>query len=82
MTRTVTIRFVGEKGRAYHYLKLGPADVANPLEREFQGGDEVRVQIQPNALNPDCVDLTFEDMQLAIEVPRDFFVIVEEENGR
>jgi hypothetical protein len=78
MAESVLIRFVGESGRTRHFLKLGPADVWNPPEREFQGGDEIRVQIQPNALSPDCVDLTFEDGRFAIEVPRDFFVIVEE----
>jgi hypothetical protein len=78
MAESVLIRFVGERGKAYHFLKLGPADVWNPPEREFQGGDEIRVQIQVNVINPNCVDLTFENGQFAIEVPRDFFVIVEE----
>ena len=78
MAESVLIRFVGERGKAYHFLKLGPAVDWNPPEREFQGGDEITVQIQPNAINPNCVDLTFEDGQLAIEVSRDFFVIVGE----
>jgi hypothetical protein len=78
MAEPVLIRFVGERGKAHHFLKLGPADVWNPPEREFQGGDEVMVQIQPNAINPNCVDMTFEDGRFAIEVPREFFVIVEE----
>jgi len=78
MDDPVLIRFVGERGKSHHFLKLGPVDVWNPPEREFQGGDEVMAQIRPNAINQDCVDLTFEDGQFAIEVPREFFVIVEE----
>lgn len=78
MAESVLIRFIGERGRAHHFLKLGPVEVWNPPEREFRGGDEISVQIQPNALNPDCVDLIIEDGQCAIEVPKDFFVIVEE----
>jgi hypothetical protein len=81
MTHAV-IRFVGEPGEAYYYLKLGPMDNPNPPEREFQGGDEINVQIQPTAGKLNCVDLTFEDEQVAIEVPRDFFVIVRETDGR
>ena len=78
MADSVLIRFVGERGKAHHFLKLGPVEVWNPPEREFQGGDEITVQIHPNAINPDCVDLTFDDGQYAIEVPKDFFVIIEE----
>lgn len=78
MTESLLIRFAGERGKACCFLKLGPVDVCNPPEREFQGGDEVRVQIQANAKNLNCVDLRFEDGQFAIEVPREFFVIVEE----
>ena len=76
------IRFVGEQGAAYHYLKLGPLGNANPPERQFQGGEEAAVQIQPTAGKSDCVDLTFEDGQIALEVPCDFFVIVRELDGR
>ena len=82
MTNSAVIRFVGEKGETYHYLKLGPMDIPNPPEREFQGGEEITVQIQPTPGKPDGVDLTFEDGQFAIEVPKDFFVIVEETDGR
>jgi hypothetical protein len=82
MAKTVLIRFVGEKGSTYHYLKLGPVDVANPPERTFEGGDEVKVLILLNSVNPDCVDLTFADGEFAIEVPRDFFEIVGQINGR
>ncbi len=77
MAEFVLIRFAGEKEKACHFLKLGPTDVWSPPEREFQGGDEIMVQIQPNAINANCVDLTFEDGQFAIEVPKEFFVIVE-----
>ncbi len=76
------IRFVGEPGAAYHFLKLGPVDNPDPPEREFQGRDEVIVRIQSTAGKEDCVDLTFEDGQFAIEVPCDFFVIVRELDGR
>ncbi len=82
MTKSAVIRFIGERGRAYYYLKLGPSDVEKPPQREFQGGDEVRVRIQPNAINEECVDLTFEDGQFAIEVSRDYFVIFDEIDGR
>ncbi len=44
------IRFVGEPGAAYHFLKLGPVNNPDPPEREFQGGDEVIVRIQSTAL--------------------------------
>jgi hypothetical protein len=76
------IRLVGERGAAYHFLKLGPVGDPHPPEREFQGGDEVIVRIQATAGTDDCVDLMFEDGQFAIEVPCDFFVIVRELDGR
>lgn len=79
MPAFVSIRFVGERGNDCHILKVGPTGVWQPPEREFQGGDEIMVEIRPNALSPDCVDLTFEDGLIAIEVPRDFFAIVAEE---
>ena len=82
MANTTLIRFVGKKGRQCYFLKLGPTDVEKPPEREFQAGDEIRVQIRPNSLNGDCVDLTFDDGQFAIEVSREFFEIVEEKQGR
>jgi hypothetical protein len=80
--RTVLIRFVGERGKAYHYLKLGPMDLANPLEREFQGGDEVLVRLEDTPGKPDCVDICFEEGEFAIEVPKEFFEIVDDMPGR
>ncbi len=76
MAETVLIRFAGKRGKTSYILKLGP-QVSDPPERRFEGGDEASVQFRPNALSPDCVDLTFEDGEFAIEVPREFFVIVE-----
>jgi len=80
--KNAVIRFVGNPGEAYHYLKLGPMDNPNPPERGFQGGDEVTVLIQPTTGKVECVDLTFDDGQIAIEVPRDFFEIVRDLDGR
>lgn len=77
MTGTVLIRFAGERGKAYHILKLGPTNVENPPERRFQGGEEARVKLTTNALDPNCVDITFADGSFAIEVPRDFFAILD-----
>ena len=51
-------------------------DLSDPPEREFQGGDEVMVVITPISGKPDCVDMTFEDGQFALEVPRDFLEIL------
>jgi|GEM_PF-3826883 len=82
MGRMALIRFVGKRLRQCYFLKLGPTDAEKPPEREFRGGDEIRVQIQPNSVSEDCVDLTFEDGQFAIEVSREFFEIVEEKLGR
>lgn len=82
MAEFAVIRFAGKKGDAFHYLKLGPINDPNPPEREFQGGDEITVQIQPTPGKSDCVDLTFEDGQFAIEVPKEFFEIVDEIDGR
>ncbi len=70
------IRFVDEPGEACHYLKLGPMDNPTPPEREFQGGEVVSVQMRPTDGKPDCVDMMFDDGEFAIEVPRDFFVVV------
>lgn len=53
-------------------------DNPNPPEREFQGGEVISVRIRPTEGKPDCVDLTFEDGQFAIEVPREFFTVVRE----
>ncbi|RDJ35174.1 MAG: hypothetical protein DWQ19_10140 [Crenarchaeota archaeon] len=69
-----TIRFVGKQEEMGYYLKLGSMDAHDPPEREFKGGDEVKVEIQLNDINSDCVDLTFEDGQIAIEVPKEFFI--------
>jgi hypothetical protein len=77
--KKAVIRFVGEPGTACHYLKLGPVDAPYPPEREFQGGEEVTVLIQPTVGKTNCVDLTFDDGQFAIEVPCDYFVIVHEQ---
>ena len=82
MAELAVIRFAGEKGETFHCLKLGPIHDPNPPEREFQGGDEIAVQFKPTPGKSDCVDLTFEDGQFAIEVPREFFEIVDEIDGR
>ncbi len=81
MKRAV-IRFVGNPDTAYYFLKLGPMDNPNPPEREFRGGDEVTVVIKPTPGKSDCVDLTFEDGQFAIEVSCDFFSEVRDTDGR
>lgn len=73
------IRFVGKRGEQHFWLKMGPVDVWDPRQRKFQGGDEVVVRILQNKMNPDCVDLTFEDGEFAIEVPREFFEVVAEQ---
>ncbi|MCR4414679.1 MAG: hypothetical protein NUV77_19870 [Thermoguttaceae bacterium] len=82
MARTVLIRFIGERGKAYYYLKLGPMDLANPPEREFQGGDEVVVRMEATSAKPDRVDMVFQDGEFAIEVPREFFDVVSDMPGR
>lgn len=76
MRNTVLVRFAGERGRSYHILKLGPMHLANPPEREFQGQDEVLVQIEGTPGKPDCVDMYFDDGTFAIEVPKEFFDVV------
>ena len=80
--RTVLIRFAGERGKAYHYLKLGPMDLTHPPAREFQGGDEVVVRMENTPGKPDCVDMAFEDGEFAIEVPKAFFEVVNLMPGR
>lgn len=61
-----------------YYLKLGVIDLEKPLERKFKGGDVIEVKdITANKLNDECVDIIFADGEFAIEVPREFFTIIE-----
>jgi hypothetical protein len=82
MRRRVLIRFAGERGRACHFLKLGPMDVRNPPEREFQGEEEVTVMMEETTGKPECVDIEFDDGQYALEVPKEFFVVLDDMTGR
>jgi len=52
--------------------------VEKPPTRWFDGGDEAVVQIRPTPKVPDCFDLTFDDGEFALEVPQNFFAILEE----
>ena len=82
MKTRVLIRFAGESDDAWHYLKLGPLDQLDPPVREFRGGDEIIVLIDDTQDKPDCVDITFDDGAFAIEVPKEFFVVMREIDGR
>ena len=82
MRRRVLIRFANKHGEAWYYLKLGPMDGPNTPEREFQGGDEVTVMMQETIGKPECVDIEFDDGKCALEVPKEFFVVLDDMSGR
>ncbi len=69
------IRFNGDSG-SWYFIKLGPISELAPKEREFQGGVEAEVVLFECAGKPDVVDMTFEDGEQALEVPREFFSVV------
>ncbi|UUO07505.1 hypothetical protein M4951_04160 [Blastopirellula sp. J2-11] len=75
--KQVTIRFAGNADDTTYFLKLGPM-LQYSREREFHGGDEIVVQMQPTPEKTDCFDLTFADGQFAIEVPGEMFAIIRE----
>ncbi|PHR90926.1 MAG: hypothetical protein COA78_34350 [Blastopirellula sp.] len=76
------IRFLGEPGKNFYYLKLGPIIDPNQSEREFEGGDEITVTMKTSPRGVNCVDLTFEDGEFALEVSHEYFEVVREINGR
>lgn len=72
------IRFISDsEGETYYVLKLGPMADLNPLEREFAGGDEIVVKLTATIGKPECVDITFDDGQIAFEVSREYFEVIQ-----
>jgi hypothetical protein len=70
------IRFIGQRGEVQYCLKLGSIGLENPTERWFDAEDEISVEINPNAINNECVDLVFLNGEYAIEVPKEFFYVI------
>jgi hypothetical protein len=78
MKRRVLIRFHGTN-EAWYGVTPGPFGTLEPDEREFHGGDEVWVRLSETPDRPGCVDLEFDDGEIALEYPAENLTIIREE---
>jgi hypothetical protein len=81
MAKKVKIRFAGTRDD-YYFITLGPIEEIEPREREFRGGHIVEVVLTERPGKPDAVDLTFADGEYAIEVPKEYFVVLTDQQRK
>jgi chitinase len=67
------VTFVGRRTRT-HVLKLGHfANFPSGPTRSFRGGETVAVELEDTVDRYRCVDVTFNDGEFALAVPRALF---------